>query len=395
MLELITNSPTSSHLKTLEAILKDADEVCISVAFLKMSGVTKLERHFKKKIRFRILAGANFGITDPDALSLLLDYSAGYNVQGYLNNLKSRINFHPKMYMVRSGNIGHLVIGSANLTGGGLETNHELSVYHRCSVNDPIWLKATAHFDACILPQHADVLSERIISIYRTFYKKQQQATKDVKQFPDVADNLFYDFEQLKKRYDALDKVSLEKEHKEKRDHYKEALAVLDRIASKSHPQKKFEAMLEELVGKEKLPGLWYSNGMYRHKGDIFNQQAAFRKLIKSIKSNIGLSPALIYTEAKHITHQIKGAGPNFIGEIMMTYAPDKLANINRNPITVLIKEAHVDLKDHSSKFSGTDYQQYNEIVKEISLKLGLKDMLQADSFFNRIYKKLTNQLHH
>ena len=78
-----------------------------------------------------------------------------------------------------------------------------------------------------------------------------------------------------------------------------------------------------------------------------------------------------------------------------MTYAPNNLANINRNPITVLIKEAHVDLKDHSSKFSGTDYQQYNEIVKEIALKLGLKDMLQADSFFNRIYKKLTNQLHH
>lgn len=390
MLELITNSKTTSHLKTFSAILKDADEACISVAFLKLSGVKKLERYFKGKIKFRILAGANFGITEPEALNLLLKYSEQYPVQGYLNNLKSKINFHPQIYLIRSGGNCHIVIGSANLTGGGLETNAEMSLYYRCSVDDPIWLKAVAHFDTCILPQNADLLSERVISIYRTFYKKQKAATKDVQQFPDVADNLFYDFEKLKNRFDSLDKFSLEKEFNQKAAHYKEALRVLDLIASKAHSPKEFKALLEDLVGKAKEPGLWYSNGMFRHKGAIFNQQEGFRKLIKTIKKNLRLSPALIYAEAKLITDQIKGVGPNFIGEIMMTYAPDKLANINRNPITVLTKEAHADLKDHSSKFSGSDYQQYNEIVKEISLKLGLKDMLQADAFFNRIYKKIT-----
>jgi HKD family nuclease len=390
MIELITNSGTSSHLKALEAILKDADEVCISVAFLKMSGVSKLERYFKKKIKFSIITGANFGITEPEALRLLLAYSERYHVQGYLNNLKSKVNFHPKMYLVRSGTIGHIIIGSANLTSGGLETNAEVSLHHRCSVSDPVWLSASRHFDTCILPQHADLLNERIISIYRKFHKKQKAAAKDVEQFPDVADNLFYDFEQLKSRYDALDKTSLEKEYKEKADHYKEALRILDRIAGKPHSPKEFQAMLEDLVGKAKVPGLWYSNGMYRHKGAIFKQQEAFRKLIKSIKSNIKLSPALVYAEAKLITDQIKGAGPNFIGEIMMTYAPDKLANINRNPITVLTRDANADLKDHSRRYTGIDYEQYNDIVKEIYLKLGLKDMLQADSFFNRIYKKIT-----
>lgn len=89
---------------------------------------------------------------------------------------------------------------------------------------------------------------------------------------------------------------------------------------------------------------------------------------------------------------KINGVGPNYVGEIMMTYVPKKLANINRNPITVLIKEGCVNLKDHSQKFNGKDYDEYNNIVKDIAEKLGLSSMLAADYFFNKIYQNLKSQ---
>lgn len=65
------------------------------------------------------------------------------------------------------------------------------------------------------------------------------------------------------------------------------------------------------------------------------------------------------------------------------------LQNMNRNPITVLKLEGGVNLKAHSSSFTSGDYAEYCELIKEISLKLGLRNMLEADTFFNEIYWKL------
>ena len=73
----------------------------------------------------------------------------------------------------------------------------------------------------------------------------------------------------------------------------------------------------------------------------------------------------------------------------MMTYAPEKLANINQNPITVLRREGGVDIKASSSSYNGKDYEEYNAIICEIAEKLGLKDMLEIDYFFNIVYRKI------
>lgn len=390
MIELVTNkTPSSTHLSRIKAILENADEVYIAVAFLKMSGIKPLLPYFKKKIPFKIIAGANFGITEPEALTLLQALSETADVSGYLNKLGSKVIFHPKMYLIKEGDYGHIFIGSANLTGGGLDSNHECSLYHKCLVRDKIWKDALAHFNECILPRNADQLSGRVISIYRDFYKRQKKANDAVQEFPDVEDNLLYDLTRLKSYFNQLSREKMLKDLKAKESHYLEARKILETIRTRALSPRQFKILLENLVGKEGELGYWYSNGMFRHKGSIFKQQEDFRELVASIKRNLNKAPAFIYSQAKQVADRIKGVGPNFIGEIMMSYAPDKLANINRNPITVLRVEGKADIKDHSQRFKGEDYQEYNGIVKEIGDQLGLKNMLETDYFFNEIYQQI------
>ncbi|SKB40808.1 phospholipase D-like domain-containing protein [Daejeonella lutea] len=389
MLKIITNDRQPSHLSLLNELLKDADDVSIAVAFLKVEGLKVLLPYFQTKTRFRIITGPNFGITDPAALEVLLEKSSSSNVFGYLNSLSSKTTFHPKMYLIRHKKIGHIIIGSTNLTAGGLSKNNECSLYYTCNVSEKIWQEAQTEFDNFIAPSNAELLNDRIISIYKTYYKRQKPLNEKIEPYPDVDSNPFYNLEKLRSKFDKLDHKKLRKEFAEKMKHYGVARKVLDEIIESKHSSKKFSDLVNDLVGKKGTRGFWYSNGMFRHKTKIFKQQSKFQQLIRSIKNDIGQPAALVYSNARAIEKKINGVGPNFIGEIMMTYDYKNYANINRNPITVLIEEGSVDLKNHSQRFKGRDYEHYVNIVKEISVKLGLKNMLEADHFFNGIYQDL------
>jgi hypothetical protein len=395
MIKLITNGePLSSHRNLLKELLANATEVYIATAFLKKAAVNILLPYFSKPIRFKIIAGYNFGITDPEALTdvrVHADRSA--LITGYLVNMNLKQVFHPKLYLIKDQQHCHIITGSANMTNGGLNTNNEVSLYCRCTEDDPMWLDSLAYFSDCISPIKADLLSERIIAIYRDYHKKQKKIMVQAEEFPDVAGSLIYDLRKLKAHYARLDQKEIKAGFRKKRADYQEAKEVLNTIANQQHTPAQFKVLVEDMVGKAGTPGLWYSNGMFRLKTGLFKQQAGFRKLIEAIRSNVDKSPQYIYQTAKDIAKSIKGVGPNFIGEIMMTYAPDKLANINQNPITVLREEGGADIKAHSSSYNGTDYEEYNAIICEIAERIGLKDMLEIDYFFNIVYQKIKKDI--
>jgi len=395
MIKLITNGdPLSSHHQLLKELLANATEVYIATAFLKKAAVNILLPYFSKPIRFKIIAGYNFGITDPEALTTLrvqADHSA--LVTGYLVNMNLKQVFHPKLYLIKDQQHCHIITGSANMTNGGLNVNNEVSLYYRCTVDDPMWIASQAYFADCISSAKADLLSERIIAIYRDYHKKQKKIMVQAEEFPDLTGSLIYDLKKLKAHYGRLDKIEIQAGFKKKRADYREAKEVLNTIADHQHTPAQFKVLVEDMVGKAGTPGLWYSNGMFRLKTGLFKQQDGFRRLIKAIRSNVDRSPQYIYQTAKDITRDIKGVGPNFIGEIMMTYAPEKLANINQNPITVLREEGGADIKASSSSYNGTNYEEYNAIIREIADKLGLKDMLEIDYFFNIVYQKIKKDL--
>ena len=117
--------------------LQNANSAKMAVAFLKYSGVKVIEQSLndclKNNGNIEIIAGLDFKTTDPQAMSYFIQ------LQKQVSNLKfyrygdksennTRIIFHPKIYLFERGRETTGIVGSTNLTRGGLLTNFEVNV---------------------------------------------------------------------------------------------------------------------------------------------------------------------------------------------------------------------------------------------------------------------------
>jgi HKD family nuclease len=103
--------------------IPDIEKVILSVAFVAESGVQQIETQLKTHAsHLTIFAGIRNDITSHQALTRLRDIGGKL----YTVDTGSRtVIFHPKLYLVRGKNRARLVVGSANLTLGGLNNNIE------------------------------------------------------------------------------------------------------------------------------------------------------------------------------------------------------------------------------------------------------------------------------
>ena len=101
----------------------------IAVAFAKNSGVLRIKDSLKKfrdgGAKVNVYVGVDLGGTSYEALTTLLLHSDNLNV---VHSERGQ-TFHSKIYQFSGKNNGLLVVGSHNLTGGGLWTNFESSVH--------------------------------------------------------------------------------------------------------------------------------------------------------------------------------------------------------------------------------------------------------------------------
>lgn len=103
--------------------VSDIKQVILSVAFVSESGVQQIEAALKANAaRVTVFAGIRNDITSHQGLKLLHDIG----VQLYVVDTGSRtVIFHPKLYLVHGKTNARFVVGSANLTLGGLNNNIE------------------------------------------------------------------------------------------------------------------------------------------------------------------------------------------------------------------------------------------------------------------------------
>lgn len=101
----------------------DIKKAILSVAFVSESGVQQIENQLKAHAaQVTVYAGIRNDITSHQGLALL--HNIG--VKLYTVDTGSRnVIFHPKLYLVRGKSTARFVVGSANLTLGGLNNNIE------------------------------------------------------------------------------------------------------------------------------------------------------------------------------------------------------------------------------------------------------------------------------
>lgn len=398
--ELISNKKDSNHLDYILKCFKDADEIWIATAFLKNSGLDLLLPSIKKHISLNkpihIITGQNFGLTDPNALRVLHHlFEKKINADFYLDKAEIKTKtFHPKLFAFKNKGKAIIISGSANVTKGGLTNNTEVSISVETNTSNSDWNAVISYFTEITSDKNSDAVTLVIIKRYEQYFIEQKKLRDKQKAGPEKKSSEYsFDYTKLKERLKEIRNEEYLEKLKLRIKNYNKAKQLLDEIAdSKALTQKRFEEIIDTLVGKEGLRGLWKSGSLLRLRFEVYQCKNEFCTLVRFIKNNQKISANKIFTQAKILVKDIHGAGINYVAEIMMTYQPDRLANLNSNPIKVLKEEAGVYFKSHSSSFNGEDYGEYCGVIIEICNELNLRNMLEADSFFNEIYWELKEE---
>ncbi|HDY7722006.1 hypothetical protein WMQ67_24590 [Vibrio harveyi] len=116
---------------------QDYDTLNIVVAFAKSSGVLRIKDSLDKFRRgggtVNAFLGVDLGVTSYEALTALLLCTDTLSV---VHSEKSQ-TFHTKIYQFLGKEKGMIVVGSHNLTGGGLWTNFESSAHIPIDISNP------------------------------------------------------------------------------------------------------------------------------------------------------------------------------------------------------------------------------------------------------------------
>ena len=164
----MTNSPNTTVIDNanqplgdlLLAEMRGADEFRAVSAFLSSGGLRIVEGEMRRILenegRVSVIHGADFRITDPAAIDTLADlktrFSATMTYLVHMDwNLLRRPRFHPKMYLATADYQRYCaVIGSSNLTLGGLRDNAEVNVTLRGNWDDAPIRQCLDIFDSIV-----------------------------------------------------------------------------------------------------------------------------------------------------------------------------------------------------------------------------------------------------
>jgi HKD family nuclease len=146
--------------------LRDATRVRAAIAFGHMTGWNEIGAAIRDSAAkdISILLGQAFFQTEPDLLDAL---SALQCPQFHVKLAQIRSTFHPKVWVVDHPKSSFAIIGSANLSYGGLVSNTECSGYF----DDPAIVKSASKWFEFIWDQSFD-LDDDLLNSYRQGYLK-------------------------------------------------------------------------------------------------------------------------------------------------------------------------------------------------------------------------------
>src|SRR3546814_11977836 len=107
--------------RRLSALIEKHDRISIAVAWGGVTPIAETLLANTSKFEF-VLLGVDFSATDPDLINRLVDVPNAFVA-------KNRPGcFHPKIFYFQSGAKAEAIVGSANFTKGGLDSNWEAEI---------------------------------------------------------------------------------------------------------------------------------------------------------------------------------------------------------------------------------------------------------------------------
>lgn len=389
-MKLITNSD-KTHKGVFRKLLKKAHSIDIVTAYSDQETLDFIIKRISKNKnnpKLTLITGGNFAITHPDALAKIKQELAG---KLFVALPDEQVVFQSNIYLFKTKNNYHVLIGSAPCTEEALETDMEASVYQKKSKKKKLWKLSRQHIDHLI--QSADVhpLTTRFIARYETYYQEINNDPEQAQSAWEDSEILINDINQLKARFKKWKKLAPNAERiVEIEDNYRLARKIQNRIASqKMMTDEEASKYMDRLIGTSGERGGWNVNGLQGSKSEIVNQFDGFRELVRFVRDNREQAPGYVFENCQEYARQIKGVGVNMITEILITYEPRRFPKLNSGLIQKMVDPGSLSIKKSIAKYNGDDYQKYTEIMWDYAALLKIKSMTGVDLFFEDVLDEL------
>lgn len=371
---------------SFERAAAKATRISIATAFGKLSGWSMISRAIQEsRAELRLVTGLAFFLTEPELLDRWFKLQAERpNTNAYLA-LRKKITFHPKVMIVESGTASFGIVGSGNLTEGGLRNNVECSVF----INDPVTLaKLNAWFDD-ILSHHAGTveLRQSDIDIYRPKFKK----------FAKMSARSRRDQRRVEKQIAAEHEATLARWD----DAVRAAKSYFASRTFKDDWSNNWRPAIKELRQLMPAPRFEYSEEAWReffqrwefgHLIPIF-RDVAFRRakrtregLRRLVQPGVPVLPRLDDILEPGGPYYVPHVGVNLVSKIMAINSPDEWPVFN-GPVANVLKAFGYQQPQGASR--GAKYLAFARLMKRFKEETGARSMLELDPFFYRHNKDI------
>jgi len=376
---LVVDLPSAFDLK---AELLHAQSIKLATAFAHWTGWKHFKPHIEKtSAEVKLLSGLSFCQTEPDVLCDWLRRAQNGRVQARLFT-DAKTTFHPKVLLVKGRRGGFVVVGSGNLSEGGLLQNIECSLF---SADKGVYSRVDDWFEKLFGDDSLTTdLTEPDIRRYRKRFDTAKKARKQIEKLQKQAE------EDIGERHNAGMRrwnhaVTLARQFfksKKFKGHYavqrpQDAKEIRDAL---NYPQFDFDRDGLEAFYKIQSLGHLIEIGKPQAWKQRSKLQAALSHLIDDSKPVAARLDAVL--DGKY---QVRRVGPAFFTKILAVHDPKNLPVWNK-----VVEHAMKDFGYEKARGSspGEQYLEFAKLMRRFRKESGARSMLDLDAFFFEHYDK-------
>lgn len=363
--------------------IEAASEVLIATAFSHMTGWMVLEKSIKQSsASIKILTGLDFWQTEPEVLRRWHDLGKSMDLDSRIytgNNV-----FHPKVFVVTGKTKSFALVGSGNLSEGGLRNNVECFVYVKegRSIDDlKAWFNGIFDSDAYSCPVTSTDITE--------YAHERKPYSKQIKGFN-------------KSRKSFVQRIG--QRHQASLAKWNKAVSEARKyFASKEFKSsfKEFVAEVDEFKGLLNYPEFDFDRNRWSraydiqalghiiplNKAKVFDQSRRLKSgLRRLVDEEIDVVDRINSLVDKAERTYVSYLGMNMTTKVLAAHQPEKWPVLNE-PVRKTLK--HFGYTVPRGLSEGERYKLLADLLNKFMKETGAKNMLMLDRFFYEFANKL------
>lgn len=395
---LTSNEDISGHAASLRDMFDGADDIKIAIAFLKKRGAELIFPMLADRVAagatVEMFVGTDFFLTDPWALEELWRLKTANPGCTAFVAARATATFHPKIYSVRKGRLFRSLVGSANLTGGALGKNEELSLCVAHAAGDELTKRLDATFERYRCWDRLQPLETLLLQQYSAAHAVDKRERAKYEKARDAALPSAFDLGTIARWHKhylanakAMSDLASRKKSRAKAVRLQRKIAAMNESPITQKARDTLRAGLGDLIGSAGGDHLWGSGNITRQGSqakDHEKEMIRFFALAQSVACGpVGEGYATIRKAGK----QIPGVGINMATEMLCTYAPTRYAVYNGNTVGALATLGiQIAKYPQFHAISPSRYEKICETIEALGARIRAADLSDVDAFLNWVY---------